>query len=526
MERRRGFRNALVRVVFTIHDCRLLTSVAPRNRISITARLLLVFESSHHETLISGLSNQNNVERGEALLAKIGAQIGLTPCGTDWLIAALDPFHDNQLEHLTGWPDEITTPSVLRQVKASAAITFAAGVPQDVYIVAYPWLSTCQFTGFTTTGGNTVNSVAVTPTVITSPVSVYAVTPGTSPVYSSTPSISLNFPSSMQSGKGRLVGMGYELLNVTAPIQRSGTLYAWRLPGLEEEVETYQFYNGAVLSSAISTRRLCTPPRTVAQAELIPGTRSWAAEEGSYQVLPFVGDNPALYPSVVSPVMLPVQGTVQVDSPNVGQSILTGPGTTGANLNRLVPSNLMGTIVTGLNDQAKLTLNVVWFYEEFPDVNSPVLTLATPSCEYDPLALALYTEVLNSLPVAVPSSWNVEGSWWWDVVTAIKNHATETGKMIGGVQGAAVGAAASHIAGWAQGRYLTSPGAGGSGIPRQNVQGRQIQKKKQGNKPKTVTVVKETIVSRPVGKKRQPRKKKQTFIGPARMPAGYKLVPA
>jgi hypothetical protein len=134
---------------------------------------------------------------------------------------------------------------------------------------------------------------------------------------------------------------------------------------------------------------------------------------------------------------------------------------------------LVGIIATGNNPNSKFTLKVVWYYEEFPDIQSDVLTLATPSCQYDPLALQIYSECLNSLPVAVPSSWNEAGDWWWDVVSAIKDHAGTLGGLLGGPTGAAIGQAAGTVAGWARDKYMTAPGTGGSSVPQKVVVPRQ-----------------------------------------------------
>lgn len=369
------------------------------------------------------------------------------------------------------------------------------GVPQDIHIVVWPWLDVCNTASYNTSGGNTIAlpSGAVTNTM---PVAIYQVAPNTDAVIA-TPTSGLVYPPAMQQGKGRLVAMGLEVINVTAPIQRSGTFFGWRTQGLEEEVESYQYLTAGLLTRVGSTRRCSTPPLNTAQAELLPGTRSWAAEEGAYMVLPFHGDNPPLYPTTVSPIILRTGGTLLVDNANAGQAILTGGANTTQELMRLVPTNLMGCILTGLNDQAKITVNAIWYYEEFPDTTSSVLTLATPSCDFDPLALRLYTEVLNSLPVCVPSSWNTAGDWWWDVVNAIKEHAGKVGMMLGGRQGAVIGGAAATVAGWAQGRYLTSPGSGGSGVPRQRQQTQARVIQVQANQPK---------------KKKKPRNRNNTKV--------------
>lgn len=351
------------------------------------------------------------------------------------------------------------------------------------------------------------------------PVAIYQVTPNSN-MSILTPTSGLQYPAVMQQGKGRLVGMGLEVINVTAPIQRSGTLFGWRTEGLEAETETYQYLNAGLIARAASTRRCSTPPLNTAQAELLPGTRSWAAEEGAYMVLPFKGDNPPLYPTTVTPITLVTGGTLLVDNANSGQAVLTGGANVTQQLGRLLPTNLMGCILTGLNDQAKITVNAIWYYEEFPDVSSSVLTLATPSCEFDPVALRLYTDALNTLPVCVPSSWNTAGDWFWDVVTAIKEHGAKVGMMLGGQKGAVIGGAASTVAGWTRDRYLTSPGSGGSGVPRQNRQQTQarvvqVARPPKKKKPRNRNNTKVALIDLQ-GAKLKPvvrnRGKKETFI--------------
>jgi hypothetical protein len=125
----------------------------------------------------------------------------------------------------------------------------------------------------------------------------------------------------------------------------------------------------------------------------------------------------------------------------------------------VAPIALTGSIFSGLSPTSSLQLSVVWYYEDFPSPVSDILTLAKPSCEYDPVALKMYTEVLNKLPVVVPANWNPAGEWFWDVVTAIREHAASVGTMIGGAPGAVIGKAASTVAGWAQDRYMTAPGS-------------------------------------------------------------------
>lgn len=420
----------------------------------------------------------NNIQRGEVLLDKIGSTIGLTPCGKDWLIAALDPFHDNPLDDLSGYPDNVTTCSVIRQVKQSLSISGLDLGANDYQIVAFPWLGDVQFGNFAM-NANALTLPPGPPTPLIPGVALYAVSPGSSINYTVPPDEGLTYPNAMQQGKGRLIGMGLELVNVTAPIHRSGTIYCWRLPGMQEQVEVAQYLTGAVVSRVAGYRRVTTPPQTVAAAMLLPGTRSWAAEEGAYIVCAMEEDNPPLYPTNNSPLMRNnptlalIPGSINTDQ------VITGTGANNARYNRLTPFNISGITITGNTVDTRYTLNVVWFYEEFPDEQSDIVTLATPSCEYDPVALELYTKVLNTLPVAVPSSWNAAGEWWWDVVSAIREHASTVGGLIGGAPGVALGKAAGSLAGWAQDRYMTSPGSGQSGVPRIKPKGK-AQKKPAG----------------------------------------------
>lgn len=406
--------------------------------------------------------------------------MGLTPCGKDWLIAALDPFHDNRLEELSGYPDNVTTSSIVRQVKGSLEISTLTS--EDVDIVLWPTCGGCNVGRYTQTG-STVALPGIASFQLLD-VAVYKHAAGTGLDYTAAPTTGMVLPTSMQPGKGRLIGMGIEVINTTAPINRSGTLYCWRLPGIQERDETLQYFTGAIMSRVGQFRRVATPPALPSDAMLIPGTRSWASEEGCYLVSAMEQENPPLYPTQTS-ILYQTLSTdpLFVGDNNVG-TVVTGNATPAADASRLTPYNLSGVMLRGNNPNSKFTLNVVWYYEEFPDIVSDVLTLATPSCAMDPVALRLYAEVLNSLPVAVPSSWNASGDWWWDVVSAIKDHAANLGGMIGGAPGRVIGMAASTLAGWGRDRYLTAPGSGGSGVPATKAKGRAQQKPagpKQGN---------------------------------------------
>jgi len=66
----------------------------------------------------------------------------ITPEACDWLKFALDPFHDQQLDNLRGYPDVATEPTVV--VKIRQAITVSAppgleeGATWDCHMVLSP----------------------------------------------------------------------------------------------------------------------------------------------------------------------------------------------------------------------------------------------------------------------------------------------------------------------------------------------------------------------------------------------------
>lgn len=425
--------------------------------------------------------------------------MGISPCGRDWLIAALDPFHDNRLEHLTGWPDAVANPSIIRSVKQSLDISTNSS--EDFHVVAWPWLGSLDAGVYVQTGSTVALPGASTLRIPS--VAVYKATAGLDFSYSAAPADGLLYPDNMQEGLGRLVGMGIELVNTTAPINRSGSLYSWRLPGYAQD-EPIQYLTGATLTRSNIMRNCSTPPFNTSQATLISGTRVWASEEGAYLVVPFEGDNEPTYPTQSGPIVSvnDANGPIKVGSNNV-RNVFTVNSVTTSQAIRLIPTALTGIISAGNNPNSKFTLHVVWYFEEFPDTESSVLTLATPSCEYDPAALEVYTSVINSLPICVPSDWNESGDWWNDVVSAIRNHATTIGTMLGGPAGAAIGTAAGTLAGWVQDRYMTSPGTGNSGVPPKQ---KQRKKKKNRAGQNQVPNVARAEMSSPPSPRRQPNK--------------------
>jgi len=70
----------------------------------------------------------------------------ITKEACDWVKYALDPFHDLQLEHLRGYPDVSTEPTVIVKIRQAVTVTAPPGLADtgsptwDCHVVASPRL--------------------------------------------------------------------------------------------------------------------------------------------------------------------------------------------------------------------------------------------------------------------------------------------------------------------------------------------------------------------------------------------------
>ena len=117
------------------------------------------------------------------------------------------------------------------------------------------------------------------------------------------------------------------------------------------------------------------------------------------------------------------------------------------NSNRLTNTHSTGAAYVGLSKQTALTVSVVFYYEQFPGVkDTQVVTLATPSAAYDPVALELYSLALSEMPVAVPAGMNGLGEWFAGAISRLAPIIGTLLTPIAGPLAPAVGSAAKLIA--------------------------------------------------------------------------------
>lgn len=235
------------------------------------------------------------------------------PSGRDWLVAALDPFHDTQLANLEGWPDVECGASVVRCIKQSMTIKKPAGLPAgnwDCHIVQWPWLTSSGNT-FTPTSTRVGNAFSMNATPITGAqqrlggLQAFGVEGGADleimcPVGGTTQVAgTLNIDSTFTKGSGRLIGAGYEVRNTTAELYLQGSVICYREMANARDVVALHGFGpvtaGGNVMTVLNATEVRYPPSNAAEAKLLCGSREWKAEEGMYQVAAFTtSDNPAM----------------------------------------------------------------------------------------------------------------------------------------------------------------------------------------------------------------------------------------
>jgi hypothetical protein len=416
------------------------------------------------------------------VLDKIGAKLGLTPSGKEWIIAAVDPYHDTPV-NCCGYPDNNEAASVVQVVKLSTAIVApgAAGSGNwDCHIHQFPWMEGGKAVpgNFSqTTNGNQITGTGIfllggsitTPTPV-APSNTFwggmvydSVASGVNTFQYADPGTSVApFQTQLSpylTGEYRIVGMGFEVINTTAELNLQGLATVYRQPTANlDSAKSILVTSGPVLTSGgtVATTNFGypdvlltnTPPATPGEALLLDGSKQWKAKDGCYVVSTFnSSENPpgansttpllhmsALDSSITS---LGINWLLVTPSTNGGTNYpvpfqptpITGnPADTPTTFNLVPlptggcwfqPFNGSGVIFSGLSNSTTLQLNAIYYIERFPtQQDSDLVVLARESCRGDSIALDLYSEIVKEMPVGVPQRMNGMGEWFADAVSS------------------------------------------------------------------------------------------------------------
>jgi len=273
-------------------------------------------------------------------------------------------------------------------------------------------------------------------------------------------------------GVYRIIYSGFEVVNTTAQIYKQGAVTVYEYGNSFEQGASMPSVNaegGGVMARPPSqpTTWFRCPPNTLAEAKIMPGSHSWAAQDGCYNTAKFQSENKfqavARRPWVIAQNNPTAPSDGGYFNDNVGSFVCDsslsafnqgtggeGPGAVG-NLGgpmHFSQMNTTGAYFTGLSEQT--TLFVTWRVgiERLPAANKPAfLALAQPSATFDPNALVLYNMVANVLPPGCPQGYNDAGKWFrWISDAAQKSIPTvypivRTAAMLAGTMGRPVLAA-------------------------------------------------------------------------------------
>jgi len=456
----------------------------------------------------------NNERRAKKILNRLIADRKMTEEGGRWLTIATDPFHDTEIAP-TGFPDLNSCSTITQCFTYTQSIVAPSNATAewDAHVVFVP-LSRTQ--GYTTAAGPltdkplqqflmnaSTGAMTLYPSspfpgpsiygglnVITSPTNTNPFTSGGS----SSVAPNLQFP--VCGGQFRLVAAGFEVVNTTPELYKGGAVTVYRCPSQRDN-------KNAVVYSTLPTTGgypiVVTAanwiPYTQAAAQLYPSSRTWAAKDGCYCIPTLSRDeNPftAAMPNTPLLVHAPSAGEqvagTQVPGYSDRSSIESEQVAWQKNTAQLLNFDFSGAIFVGLSSQTTLQVTVKYFVERIPSVSEPdLLVLARNPTPFDPLALELYTRVVQELSTGVPVGENPLGEWFNDVLDLVSEYAPKVGAIFG-PEGAALGTAASLAASTAKSKRQSQPPSSPPPLPPRPprpMPGLQpAQKKKQAGPPK------------------------------------------
>lgn len=409
---------------------------------------------------------QGSISRAERLMTKWVGDGKITEAGKDFLVAAMDPFHDTQLKELQGWPDLEVGASVVRCIKQTMNISATSGgaaaatTPWDCHVALLPWLSAQTFDVTASRSGNvfTFDSAVANSAAIGGLVAMGTFTTGTdvnwfpSSVAAGNLLGQLNLPATYEKGMGRVIGIGFEVVDTTADLYKQGSLVCYRQDETPKDSHLFCGFD-VTAGSGVSEYDLVgtlirMPPVNTAQAMLFPGSRQWAAREGAYVTGVFhSNENPPFGAGYNCPILMDVDedetmsanpaNTTVLHIPESKTSLLVARG--GLNYSKgatppckLYPYHQSGIILSGLNPQSTFSVTMNVYYESFPNISEQeILVLATPSAEFDSNALNIYSHALSLMPVGVMVKENPFGEWFTDLVDTVSGFLSNVPGPIG-----------------------------------------------------------------------------------------------
>ncbi len=418
----------------------------------------------------------------------------LTRDGARWLKQTLDPFHDAKLEYV-GLPDGSVSSSVVEHYTQSFQVTrptasdgwgfsvttmpFSLAVTpvENATAGLYPMMtgtgspSTWYGSGAAANTQGTNEVIGAEGVSNGSGQSCGLVTIRTFNAANLTTSGGAFYPNGVATGQSitpdtiqttsdntfargnrRLIGLAYEVCDVTSPMYKAGTGTHFRVPQAPQDIAFSGIKRTSFAASVnngypivpVPYLSVTMPPADVAAAMLYDGTVQFPAADGCYCV--------AVHDPLSNKARAPKYNYLRLDNgdraiPATNQLLGAASGlpdslcsasydatTTISSIFR--PSyfhpntfDTVGSYFTGLPQQGTYTVTVrtIWEVNPSPYDSNSAIIFAKPPPMCDPDALALYCAIACKLPAAVKFNENASGDFWDQVLSLIQSVAPALG---------------------------------------------------------------------------------------------------
>lgn len=352
--------------------------------------------------------------KAEKRIKQICDQMGITPDGRKWLDTALDPFKDI-LQKPSGYPDRIMAPSVVQVVHSSKAIKAPVGVSGnwDCNIFLDHLWQTSNLRNTSQIQHNVyLEGNVASPTLPRGGCVVRGAASGSlldiRTTYDNIPYVTDVFDTETSA---RIIAIGMEVHNTTSELYKQGSVITWAVsdePTFQTAVpcrSDYAVRNNFVKDSVI----LVDAPETPAEAIDLPGSLQWDAAKGCYVVPRFIQEENE--PQDLRPLIAVEHSEVGLAYTSLITSDATNVYFDGDPTNAMLPTGLAGAMFTGLSNQTELTVNLTYYVEQFPSIESNLRRLAGQGCPEDFAALELYTKIVRHMPTGVEVNDNFLGAF-------------------------------------------------------------------------------------------------------------------
>jgi len=386
--------------------------------------------------LMQALNDQSMPRHSRSIITNLIKDREIEPQAVEFLINALDPFHDT-VTAARGYPDQASTQTLPFKVTVTQEYSFPEASDTWECVVTFLPLAVGN-------GGGPLRRLTIEEGYITTVDTTYSIRTGVN-VFKGDPGMdwttgtvvddsSLSLPNEYIVGQWRLVGVGYEVVNTTSELYKQGAVTTARVPSsithssLGFKVDETTFIPPRPFDA------VAMPPGTQRLLTQFPGSVTWEAAKGVYAV-PILNNtsNPIRSTGLNGVVMMPPPSASSgVASHYLGygsgyQSHSTVP------IDYALPYDTTVSHFVGLSPETTLTVTVHYYVERVPDVTEiSLVPLVQPACPYDPTTLEIYTRAAQLIPCAVPAGENPLGEWFNTVMKAVGSVAPAVARALGG----------------------------------------------------------------------------------------------